>query len=105
MVTANLGGKELEVCKDGFLQNPAEWNDEVAVALAISEGVDELMPEHWKIIRYIREYYEKFTLAPIIRKMCRETDCDLARMYVLFPSGPAKGLCKIAGLPGPTGLV
>jgi len=105
MATLNLGGKELEVCKDGFLQNPNEWNDEVALALAISEGVDDLTDEHWKVIRYMREYFKKFSIAPLVRKMCKETNCDLPRMYVLFPGGPASGLCKIAGLPGPTGLI
>ncbi|MGD8530833.1 MAG: TusE/DsrC/DsvC family sulfur relay protein [Syntrophobacterales bacterium] len=26
-------------------------------------------------------------------------------MYELFPSGPGKGACKMAGLPKPTGCV
>ena len=29
----------------------------------------------------------------------------LARIYELFPSGPGKGACKMAGLPKPTGCV
>jgi TusE/DsrC/DsvC family sulfur relay protein len=28
-----------------------------------------------------------------------------AGVYELFPSGPAKGACKVAGLPKPTGCV
>jgi len=29
----------------------------------------------------------------------------LNQVYELFPSGPAKGACRIAGLPKPTGCV
>jgi tRNA 2-thiouridine synthesizing protein E len=41
----------------------------------------------------------------MVRKLCKETGTDLKKMYVLFPSGPAKGACKVAGLPKPTGCV
>ena len=30
---------------------------------------------------------------------------ELREIYELFPSGPAKGACKVAGLPKPTGCV
>jgi dissimilatory sulfite reductase related protein len=35
----------------------------------------------------------------MIRKLCKETGFQLKYIYELFPSGPAKGACKIAGLP------
>jgi tRNA 2-thiouridine synthesizing protein E len=41
----------------------------------------------------------------MIRKLCKETGFPLQKIYVLFPSGPAKGACKVAGLPKPTGCV
>ena len=43
--------------------------------------------------------------APMIRKVCKDTDFKLKKIYELFPSGPAKGACKVAGLPKPTGCV
>jgi len=61
--------------------------------------------EHWKVVNYLREYYLKFKIAPMIRKLCKETGFKLKEIYDLFPSGPAKGACKVAGLPKPTGCV
>jgi tRNA 2-thiouridine synthesizing protein E len=35
----------------------------------------------------------------------KKTGIDLKQIYELFPGGPAKGACKVAGLPKPTGCV
>ncbi len=93
------------VDEDGFMLEPDQWTEAVAGALASTEGVQVLNDEHWKIVNYLRNYYLQFGVAPMIRKLCKETGCDLKRMYALFPSGPAKGACKVAGLPKPTGCV
>ena len=39
----------------------------------------------------------------MVRKMTKESGYSLKEIYDLFPSGPAKGACKVAGLPKPTG--
>ena len=57
------------------------------------------------MINYIRGYYLQFGIAPMIRKLCKESGFKLNEIYALFPSGPAKGACKLAGLPKPTGCV
>ena len=44
-------------------------------------------------------------MAPMIRKLCKTTGFKLKEIYDLFPSGPAKGARKVAGLPKPTGCV
>ena len=54
---------------------------------------------------YLRHYYQKFDAAPMIRKLCKETGFPLKKIYALFPTGPAKGAYKVAGLPKPTGCV
>ena len=99
------GDIEIEVDEDGFMQEPNFWNEEIAKALATTEAVEELTPDHWKIVNYLREYYLKFQVAPMIRKLCKETGFSLKEIYELFPSGPAKGACKVAGLAKPTGCV
>jgi tRNA 2-thiouridine synthesizing protein E len=99
------GNVKIEVDEDGFMMNPDEWNDEVAAALATTEGVEELSDEHWKVMNYLRDYYKEFGVAPMIRKLCKETGFPLKKIYELFPSGPAKGACKLAGLAKPTGCV
>jgi len=100
-----VAGKQYDVDEDGFLQNPEVWNEDVAKDFSTSEGVTELTEEHWKVINYLRNYYLQFGIAPMIRKLCKETGFKLNRIYELFPSGPAKGACKLAGLPKPTGCV
>jgi TusE/DsrC/DsvC family sulfur relay protein len=105
MPTFEVDGKSYEVDEDGFLQDPDIWNAEVAKDFALSEDVTELTEDHWKVINYLRSYYLEFGIAPMIRKLCKETGFKLNRIYELFPSGPAKGACKLAGLPKPTGCV
>ena len=99
------GDIKLEVDEDGFIQEPDQWNDDVACALATTEAVDNMTDDHWKVVKYLRDYYLKFGSAPMIRKLCKETGFKLKEIYELFPSGPAKGACKVAGLPKPTGCV
>jgi len=99
------GNVSIEVDEDGFMQEPDQWNKEVAAALGTTEGVDDLTDDHWKVVDYLRNYYLQFGVAPMIRKLCKETGYDLKTIYKLFPSGPAKGACKVAGLPKPTGCV
>ena len=95
----------IEVDEDGFMQEPEVWNESIALALASTEAVDELTDDHWKVVNYLREYYQQFGIAPMIRKLCKQTGFSLKEIYDLFPSGPAKGACKVAGLPKPTGCV
>ena len=100
-----VGDITLEIDEDGFIQEPERWNQDVALALAKTEGVEEMTEEHWKLVNYLREYYLEYGIAPMIRKLCKATGFKLNKVYELFPSGPAKGACKVAGLPKPTGCV
>ena len=105
MATCNLGGNQIEIDEDGFIQDPEQWNEAVANDLAKTEGVDAMGEDHWKLVNYLRDYYLKFGMAPMVRKVCKETGFELKYIYELFPGGPAKGACKVAGLPKPTGCV
>ncbi len=105
MPNYEAGGRVYEVDEDGFLQDPDLWSDDVAKDFMSTEGISELTEEHWKVIHYIRNYYLQFGIAPMVRKVCKQTGFSLKEIYNLFPSGPAKGACKLAGLPKPTGCV
>ncbi len=105
MPMRDFAGTQVEVDEDGFIADPQEWTDTIAGILASDEEVETLTEDHWKVVNYIREYYLKFGIAPMIRKLCKDSGYDLGTIYELFPSGPAKGACKIAGLPKPTGCV
>jgi len=105
MAVFELGDVSIDVDEDGFMNEPEKWNEDIAKALATTEGVDDLSEEHWKLVHYLRDYYLKYGIAPMIRKLCKETGFSLKKVYELFPSGPAKGACKVAGLSKPTGCV
>jgi TusE/DsrC/DsvC family sulfur relay protein len=102
----DINGKKLELSEEGFLQDSNQWDKQVAEVLArVAEGIENLTPEHWEVIEFIRNHYLETKLAPMIRSICKTTGLPLRRIYELFPSGPAKGACKIAGLPKPDGCV
>lgn len=106
MPQIEVKGKIFELNEEGFLANPDEWNEEIAAALAkAEEEIDELTEAHWAVIKYIRQYYVENNLAPMVRAVCKTTGFALKYIYELFPSGPAKGACKVAGLPKPDGCV
>jgi tRNA 2-thiouridine synthesizing protein E len=105
MPTFEYQSISIAVDEDGFMENPEEWNDKVALALASTEDISSLTDDHWKIINYLRDYSKQYGIAPMIRKLCKETGYTLKQIYELFPSGPAKGACKVAGLSKPTGCV
>jgi tRNA 2-thiouridine synthesizing protein E len=96
---------KIEVDEDGFMEKPEEWNEEVAKAISTTENITEMTEDHWKIVHYLRNYYKQFGIAPMVRKVCKETGFTLKEIYELYPSGPAKGACKVAGLAKPTGCV
>jgi len=100
-----LGGKELEIDEDGFIQEPEKWDKAVAEDIAKTEEAYPMSEDHWKVVNYLRNYFLEFEIAPPIRMITKQTGFDLKTVYKLFPGGPAKGACKVAGLPKPTGCV
>lgn len=106
MPIVEIDGQKLEISEEGFLVDPKQWNAAVAAYLAkTEEGLNQLSDEHWAVISFIREHYVRNSLAPMVRSICKTTGLPLKRIYELFPSGPAKGACKLAGLPKPDGCV
>jgi tRNA 2-thiouridine synthesizing protein E len=105
MPKAIFGGIELEIDENGFIQEPEKWNKVVAEDIARTETTSPMNEEHWKVVNYIRNYYLEYGIAPPIRMLTKQTGFDLKYIYQLFPSGPVKGACKIAGLPKPDGCV
>jgi TusE/DsrC/DsvC family sulfur relay protein len=105
MPTVSFNGKTWEVDEDGFLADPEQWDKDFASYVKEQEGISELTEEHWKVINYLQDYYKKNGIAPMVRIMTKVTGFKLKKIYELFPSGPGKGACKMAGLAKPTGCV
>ncbi len=105
MPTTKLGKFEIEMDGDGFMVDPSQWTNDLAVEIAKADGINDLTENHWKVVRIIRENYEEKGLAPMVRVICKETGLKLREIYELFPLGPARGACRVAGLPKPDGCV
>jgi TusE/DsrC/DsvC family sulfur relay protein len=100
-----VGDKCVQVDKDGFMLDPALWDAAVASAIARDEGIEQMSETHWGIVNFIRSYWKERDLAPPVRLICTERGVSVREIYKLFTSGPARGACRIAGLPKPDGCV
>lgn len=97
----------VQLTANGRLQKLNDWNEEVAAFLAASDGLT-LTPEHWEIIRLMREYYQAYNITPIRKllkadisdKLSAEKATD-AWLEKIFPQGVLIQGSKIAGLPLP----
>jgi tRNA 2-thiouridine synthesizing protein E len=106
-----VNGTTYETDEEGYLVNLADWNKDIADAIAKSENV-EMTENHWEVVNFLREYYDEYQIAPAVRVLTKAIGKQLGEekgnskyLYELFPYGPAKQACKIAGLPKPTGCV
>ena len=110
-MSIELLGKALETDEEGYLVNLSDWSEEVAEEIARKENV-AMSPNHWEVVNFLRNYYTEYQIAPAVRVLTKAIGKKLGAdkgnstyLYELFPYGPAKQACKIAGLPKPTGCV
>lgn len=94
-----------QIDEEGYLIEPQEWNEEVALIFAEQEGIT-LTADHWDAIRFMREYYAEHLVAPDVRHVTRHLagrPCGGSRnlVFELFPYGYVKQACKIAGMKRP----
>ena len=99
-------GVELETDADGYLLE-ANFTDEIVEVIAAAEGI-ALTPEHWEVIRFLRDEYQENGHTPNFRNMLKgfqaiRPEADSKFLYDLFPLGPAKQGARMAGLPQPFG--
>jgi len=95
----------VSVDAEGFLTDPNEWNEELAVQIARENGIPELTDQHWLVVRFMRDRYLATGSAPSIRSLGKESGVPIKELYQLFPRGPAKLAAKIGGIPKPKGCI
>ena len=105
MPTATIAGVDVAVNDEGFLEQPDQWTEDMAIEIARHEGIDPLTAQHWQVINFMRkEYFEKGT-GPTVRALGKTSGVSVKELYQLFPKGPAKLAAKIAGIPKPRGCI
>ncbi len=106
-----VNGTVFEADEEGYLIDIGAWNEELAVLIAEDENI-EMSDDAWEVVNFLRSYYEEYQIAPAVRVLTKAIKKKLGPdkgnskyLYELFPYGPAKQACKIAGLPKPTGCI
>jgi dissimilatory sulfite reductase related protein len=105
MTMTLIADAPVEVDAEGFLTNPDQWNEQIAVGIAVANGIPELTERHWLVVRFMRERYLETGTAPSIRSLGKESGVPVKELYQLFPKGPAKLAAKIGGIPKPKGCI
>jgi tRNA 2-thiouridine synthesizing protein E len=103
----SLDGHLPPVNEQGFLLDASLWNEQVALELARREAI-QLTEAHWSILHFIRQYHQQYKHLPnarmfvtALRKQFGEEVGNSRYLQNLFPQGPLKYACKLAGLPKP----
>jgi len=102
MSTLEIKGKKIIVDEEGFLSNQEDWDEDVAMVLATNEGIESLSKEQMDIIRFMREYFLKYKVFPILNNVCRIAHQPKECVTENFIN-PEKAW-KIAGLPKQEGV-
>jgi len=90
---------------EGYLVDPQDWNEEIAVEFARQENI-QLTEEHWHVIRFMRSYYNEHRIIPDARHVMKHLSETLGsvsrnKLFELFPYGYVKQTCRIAGMKRP----
>lgn len=111
MSAYEVNGETFEHDEEGYITDVTNWNSDLAAIIAQTENID-MTDEHWEVVNFLREYYNEYQIAPAVRVLVKAIKKKFGAekgsnkyLYELFPYGPAKQACKIAGLPKPTGCV
>lgn len=102
--TARGPSMTLATDDEGYLVDPGDWDETVAVELARREGI-ELTDDHWRAVRFMRSYLDDHQIAPdarhVMKHLTEETGAGRNRLFELFPYGYVQQACKIAGMRRP----
>lgn len=89
----------LQLDENGLLQQPQQWNPQVAQQLAQRLNIATLTDEHWAVIDALREYYQRFAVAPSIHSICHKHHQNEDWVQRLFAN--SLNAWRVAGLPDP----
>jgi len=96
---------------NGYLLDLDDWSESLAESIAKEEGI-ELSDAHWLVVHFLRERYIEFGSSPnarlLIKALGKKYGPEIGNrkhLYNLFPHGPSRQGCRIAGLPLPNDCV
>jgi dissimilatory sulfite reductase related protein len=96
-----IAGRQVLFDNEGFLWSAEDWNEDLAIALAAEAGLAVLAEAHWRVLRFLRDYFARNGRAPLNRQLAAGTEMRLLELEGLFPGGIKQGARRLAGLPNP----
>jgi len=114
-MSIEVNNEIIETDNEGYLVSPGDWNEDVAAELIKqheADGHKAVTETGWELIHIFREYYEAHQTHPSMHKLLAgkaklenkqfsDEESYKKFLYELFPHGPVRMLCKLAGLPNP----
>jgi tRNA 2-thiouridine synthesizing protein E len=107
MYMLEIDGTKIQTDEEGYVVDPDAWDESVAEHIAGRYGLS-LTDKHWKVIEFMRKYYEEHHVAADARFVIKYISDELgmngsgrSQLYKLFPYGYVQQACKIAGMRRP----
>lgn len=108
-----VGDRVIARDRDGYLKSLADWDPDVAAALAADEGI-AITDEHRAVIEVMRAFYAEHRISPatrvLVKAVARALGADKGNSAWLMQrfasarhptQSPALVIARIAGLPRP----
>jgi TusE/DsrC/DsvC family sulfur relay protein len=96
-----IDGRRIVFDREGFFEDPDEWSEAAARVLAEETGLVRITDDHWRVLRFLRDYYYQNGRAPLNKKLRAGLGMNISEIEKLFPSGVKYGARRLAGLPNP----
>ena len=101
LLARTLAGRKISFDMEGFFNDFEDWSEELFQCLAREVGLVQADDRHWRVIRFLREFYAMNGRAPLNRQLKQGTGMSLLELEKLFPGGLKHGARRLAGLPNP----
>lgn len=99
----------VERCRDGYLQNSEDWNEDLVHQLASEWKGLEIKDENFPIFHFVRSFHAEHQVTPDVRDVTKYLvqqgmDKKEAKKYLfkLFPNGYMQQGVQLAGMRRPT---
>ena len=96
-----ISGRDIAFDGEGFFNEFYDWSEDVFEFLAHESDIACITEEHWKVVRFLREFYVYHGRSPLNQQLREGTGVSALEIQQLFPEGIKMGARRLAGLPNP----
>ena len=104
MPTTTFAGRQIDVDAEGFLTQPDQWDEDLALTLASNIGIT-LTDAHWVPIHFLRKDFETQKETATFPRIVTAEGIPVKQLSVPFHGMTPKKMPYIAGLQKPKGCV